>query len=772
LLVARGTAFVLLPLLVASPVPGFGQASGQDVAPPTSTATLAGYSAAASATERDWETKFRALPSPDNLREYMRHLSARPHHVGSPYDKENAEWILAHYKSWGLDASIETFYVLFPTPKERVVELVAPTTFQAKLQEPPVAVDPTSNQQAEQLPTYNAYSIDGDVTAPLVYVNQGVRADYERLDRMGVSVKGAIVIARYGGAWRGIKPKVAAEHGAVGCLIYSDPADDGYAPGETYPNGPYRPEQGVQRGAVTDTLYNGDPLTPGWGATKDAKRLPIKGNPLITKIPVLPISYGDAKPLLAAIGGQTVPREWRGGLPITYHVGPGPAKVHLKVTSNWDIKPIYDVIARIPGSEFPDQWIIRGNHHDAWVNGAEDPLSGQVSVLEEARSMSELVRQGWKPKRTIIFCSWDGEEPGLLGSTEWVETHQDELRKKAVMYINSDTNSRGFLGMEGSHSLEQFINSVAKDVPDPETNLSVLRRAQLREIANSEGDKRQEARDRPDLRMGDLGSGSDYSPFVDFAGIASVNLGFGGESGGGIYHSIYDDFYWYTHFGDTKFVYERALAQTAGTALMRMADAQLLPFDFHDFADTVHMYVGELHKYLKDQQTQITETNRELDEGVFAAVADPTKTSVPPERKAVPPNLNFAPLDDADANLTQSTARFEQALATAEANGAISLDAATLAQVNALLIESERKLTLDAGLPGRPWYKHQIYAPGAYTGYGVKTLPRVREAMEQDQWEEADKQIPVVAQLLREEAALIDQATGLLGHDADTGSGR
>jgi N-acetylated-alpha-linked acidic dipeptidase len=766
LLVARGTAFVLLPLLVASPVPGFGQASGQDVAPPTSTATLAGYSAAASATERDWETKFRALPSPDNLREYMRHLSARPHHVGSPYDKENAEWILAHYKSWGLDASIETFYVLFPTPKERVVELVAPTTFQAKLQEPPVAVDPTSNQQAEQLPTYNAYSIDGDVTAPLVYVNQGVRADYERLDRMGVSVKGAIVIARYGGAWRGIKPKVAAEHGAVGCLIYSDPADDGYAPGETYPNGPYRPEQGVQRGAVTDTLYNGDPLTPGWGATKDAKRLPIKGNPLITKIPVLPISYGDAKPLLAAIGGQTVPREWRGGLPITYHVGPGPAKVHLKVTSNWDIKPIYDVIARIPGSEFPDQWIIRGNHHDAWVNGAEDPLSGQVSVLEEARSMSELVRQGWKPKRTIIFCSWDGEEPGLLGSTEWVETHQDELRKKAVMYINSDTNSRGFLGMEGSHSLEQFINSVAKDVPDPETNLSVLRRAQLREIANSEGDKRQEARDRPDLRMGDLGSGSDYSPFVDFAGIASVNLGFGSESGGGIYHSIYDDFYWYTHFGDTKFVYERALAQTAGTALMRMADAQLLPFDFHDFADTVHMYVGELHKYLKDQQTQITETNRELDEGVFAAVADPTKTSVPPERKAVPPNLNFAPLDDADVNLTQSTARFEQALATAEANGAISLDAATLAQVNALLIESERKLTLDAGLPGRPWYKHQIYAPGAYTGYGVKTLPRVREAMEQDQWKEADKQIPVVAQVLREEAALIDQTTGLLGRGA------
>jgi N-acetylated-alpha-linked acidic dipeptidase len=406
---------------------------------------LPGYSAASSAPERDWETKFRATPSTDNLREDMRRLSARPHNVGSAYDKENAEWILSQFKLWGLDASIETFYVLFPTPKERVLEMVEPTTYTAKLQEPPVAVDPTSSQQDEQLPTYNAYSIDGDVTAPLVYVNQGVRADYEQLERMGVSVKGAIVIARYGGAWRGIKPKVAAEHGAVGCIIYSDPKDDGYSAGETFPNGAYRPEQGVQRGAVTDTLYEGDALTPGYGATKDAKRLPIKGNPLITKIPVLPISYGDAQPLLAAIGGQTVPREWRGGLPITYHLGPGPAKVHLKVAFNWDIKPIYDVIARISGAEFPDQWIIRGNHHDAWVNGAEDPISGQVALIEEARSMAELVKQGWKPKRTIIFCAWDGEEPGLLGSTEWVETHQDELRQKAVMYVNSDTNGRGFL---------------------------------------------------------------------------------------------------------------------------------------------------------------------------------------------------------------------------------------------------------------------------------------------------------------------------------------
>jgi N-acetylated-alpha-linked acidic dipeptidase len=757
--IAKGTALALLPLLVASTSP----VSAQEAAAKTETASLSGYGASASSTERDWEAKFRALPSTDNLREDMRHLSARPHNVGSPYDKDNAEWILAHFKQWGLDADIETFYVLFPTPKERALELVAPTSFKAKLQEPPVAEDPTSNQQAEQLPTYNAYSIDGDVTAPLVYVNQGVRADYEQLDRMGVSVKGAIVIVRYGGAWRGIKPKVAAEHGAVGCIIYSDPKDDGYSAGDTFPTGAYRPEQGVQRGAVTDTNYQGDPLTPGYGATKDAKRLPIKDNPQITKIPVMPISYGDAQPLLSAIGGQAVPRDWRGGLPITYHVGPGPAKVHLKVSSNWDIKPIYDVIARIPGSAFPDQWIIRGNHHDAWVNGAEDPISGQVALLEEARSMAELVKQGWKPRRTIIFCAWDGEEPGLLGSTEWVETHQDELRKKAVMYVNSDTNGRGFLGIEGSHTLEHFVNGVARDVNDPETNLTVWKRAQLYLIAHPGEGERQEARNRSDLRIDALGSGSDYAPFLDFAGIASINLGFYGESGGGIYHSVYDDFYWYTHFADTDFVYGRALAQTAGTALMRMADAELLPFDFHNFADTVHTYVGELKKLLKDQQTEIEETNKEIDEGVFSATADPKKHSVPPPRKDVPPYLNFAPLDNADVTLTASADRFTKALAAARAKSELSLDPQMLAEINGLLIQSERALTSDAGLPGRPWYKHQIYAPGAYTGYGVKTLPAVREAMEQENWKQAEQQVPVVAKVLEDEAALIDSVTALLG---------
>src|SRR6202171_4957202 len=594
--------------------------------------SLAGYSSESSRTERQWEEKLREIPSPDNLRAYMQHLSARPHNVGTAYDKKNAEWIAAKFKDFGLDTHIEQFDVLYPTPKERVVELVeGGPKFLAKLQEPPVAQDPTSNQQNEQLPTYHAYSIDGDVTAPLVYVNYGVPEDYEQLERMGVSVKGAIVIARYFHSWRGIKPKVAAEHGAIGCLIYSDPHEDGFVEGDTFPNGPWRPKDGVQRGSVADMpLYPGDPLTPGVGATKDAKRLEIKDAPTLTKIPVLPISYADAQPLLAALTGRVAPEGWRGGLGITYHIGPGPAKVHLKVKSNWDIKPVYDVIAKIPGSAFPDEWVIRGNHHDAWVNGAEDPTSGMVAVLEEARAFGELLKAGWKPKRTIILCAWDGEEPGLLGSTEWAEQHYDELRAHAVAYINSDSNGRGYLGVEGSHTLERFTNDVARDISDPEAKLSVWKRSRLHEIAGAKSaEQRKEIRERTDLRIPALGSGSDYTAFLQHDGVASLNIGFGGEDGGGIYHSIYDDFYWYTHFSDTDFVYGRALAQTGGTAVMRLADAELLPFEFGDFADTIDTYVKELKILSQKMQTDIQERNRQIEEGVFQATDDPKTPLVP-----------------------------------------------------------------------------------------------------------------------------------------------
>jgi N-acetylated-alpha-linked acidic dipeptidase len=717
---------------------------------------LAGAPAAQSGSS--WDAKFRELPQPSNIRAAMQRMSARPHHVGSPYDKDNAEWLLARFKEFGWDAEIEVFNVLFPTPTERVLELVAPNRFTAKLAEPPVSVDPTSNQKDEQLPNYNAYSIDGDVTAPLVYVNYGVPDDYETLDRLGISVKGAIVIARYGGSWRGIKPKVAAEHGAVGCLIYSDPHEDGYSRGDVFPKGPYRNPDGVQRGSVMDMpVYPGDPLTPGVGATKDAKRLDRKDVATLTKIPVLPISYGDAQPLLAALAGPVAPAAWRGSLPITYHIGPGATRVHLKLSFNWDLKPLYDVIARIPGSQYPDEWVVRGNHHDAWVNGADDPDSGANALMEEARGLASLLKQGWRPKRTIVYCAWDGEEPGLLGSTEWAEAHAGELRGKAVAYINSDSNGRGFLGVEGSHTLEKFVNGVARDIEDPETKLSVWKRLQAERIDRGAAAERGEARSRPDLRIGALGSGSDYTAFLDHLGVASINMGYGGEDGGGIYHSIYDDFYWYTHFADTDFAYGRALAQTAGTAVIRLADAELLPFDFDDFTDTIRRYAGEVQALARSRRDQIAEKNRMIDEGIFKATADPKEKMLPPRKEAELPYLNFAPLENAVAALARVTAVYGRA-----AGRASQAQAAALREANAKLIAVERALTLDEGLPNRPWFKHQIYAPGFYTGYGVKTLPAIREAIEQGDWKLAEEGIVKVGRALENASEQIQGAANAL----------
>ena len=724
---------------------------------------LQGFTASSAQSERDWESKFRAIPSPDSLREYMRLMSSHPHHVGSPWDQKNAEWMLAKFKEWGWDAHIENFDVLFPTPKERHLELLEPTKFIAKLEEPPIPDDPTSNQQAEQLPPYNAYSIDGDVTGPLVYVNYGTRDDYEQLEKFGISVKGAIVIARYGGSWRGIKPKVAAEHGAIGCIIYSDPADDGFAQGDTYPQGSWRNKDAVQRGAVTDTYYAGDPLTPGWGSVPGAKRLDIKDSPLITKIPVLPISYGDAQPLLAAIRGRDVPQHWRGALPITYRIGPGPAKVHLVAKFNWDIQRLYDVIAKLPGADSADQWVIRGNHHDAWVNGASDPLSGMVAVLEEARALGEIYKQGWRPKRTIIYAAWDGEEPGLIGSTEWLETHLDDLQQHAVAYINSDNTTRGYLRVSGSHSLERFLNGVARDIDDPEKRMSVWQRAHSLRIADAgNADARDEVRHRADMRIRALGDGSDYASFLDHAGIAAVDLRFGGEGGEGQYHSIYDDFYWYTHFSDTKFVYGRALAQTAGTAIMRLADAELLPFEFTDQADTIKTYVKELEKLLKTEQDEVKERNQEVDEGVYEAISDPQKPTEVPAHKDLPPFINFAPLENSAEALSEAAKRYDNAVKKVSGNGGAALANASLHELNARLYKTERLFLNEKGLPGRPWFKHQIYAPGAYTGYAVKTMPAVREALEQAKWNEADEGVYTVAKTLNLEAARINEAASEL----------
>jgi N-acetylated-alpha-linked acidic dipeptidase len=713
--------------------------------------------------QRGWETKFKAIPDPDSLREYMRVLTARPHHVGSAGDSANAAWMLQRLRSWGLDARIETFQVLFPTPRERVDALVAPRRFTASLREPPLKADPTSNQQAEQLPTYNAYSPDGDVTAPLVFVNYGVPEDYARLERLGISVKGAIVIAKYGRSWRGIKPKVAAEHGAVGCLIYSDPRDDGYHAGETYPQGPFRPREGVQRGSIIDMpIFPGDPLTPGVGATRDARRLDRSKAPTLPTIPVQPLSWADAQPLLAAIGGRVAPAAWAGGLPITYHIGPGPARVHLKVRFDWRLVPAYDVIARIPGSTAPDEWIVRGNHHDAWVNGAEDPISGAVALLEEARAYGTLLQQGWRPRRTIVLALWDGEEQVLLGSTEWGETHADELRRSAVAYLNTDGNGRGRLSLDGAPALARLVSEAARDVTDPETGMTVWKRSHLGEIAAARSaDRRKEARERSDLTVAPMGSGSDYTVFYHHLGIPSLSLAFGGEDDGGNYHSIYDSFHWFTTFSDTAFVYGRALAQTVGLTTMRLASADVLPYEFSRLSERVAANVKDLQELHTAARDSIEEQNRQVEESTFVAMNDPRQPLVTPAREDVPPFLNFSPLQNGSTRLKSATARFETAYATA-LKAATPPDSTAVARVNVLLLRADRALAPDAGLPRRPWYRQLLSAPGWYTGYSAKTMAGVREAIETKRWAEADSQSVVLGRALEAEALVLDSASAIL----------
>ena len=746
--VRRFAAAALLPVMLA--------ATPQLEDPP-----IRGFTTASARTQREWETKFRAIPDPARMREAMRRLAARPHHLGSAYGKENAEWMKAQFESYGWEARLERFDVLFPTPKVRVLEMVAPTRFRARLEEPVLKEDPTTGQRSEQLPTYNAYSGEGDVTAPLVYVNYGVPADYEELERRGISVKGAIVIARYGGSWRGIKPKVAYEHGAVGALIYSDPKDDGYGEGETYPNGPYRPKDGVQRGSVLDMpTYPGDPLTPGVGSVPGAPRLDRKDAVTIMKIPVLPISYADAQPLLAALTGPVAPSSWRGGLPITYRMGPGSAQVHLRMEFNWTQAPLYNVIATLKGSTFPDEWVMRGNHHDGWVNGAEDPISGMVAELEEARALGELVKQGWRPKRTIVYAAWDGEEPSLLGSTEWVEQHMPEMRSKGVFYLNTDGNGRGMLGAAGSHALERFVTEVAGEVTDPESNVTVLQRQRMAEVLGGNA----EARSMRDLRIEALGSGSDFTPFLQHAGVPTLNIGFGGEDGGGIYHSIYDTFTWYTRFSDTSFVYGRALAQVAGMMIMRVANADLLPAEFGNLSSTVKRYMTEVTTLRDNTAKEIDELNRRIAEGAYTITNDPRRPLRAPSAQAPAPFLNFAPMQNAADSLARVAERFERAYTAVPGSAA---SASALAQVNALLRQTDQALMIPEGLPKRPWYRHSLYAPGYYTGYGVKTLPGVREAIEQKEWKLAEEQIgKLSAALLRESdliaraAALLEQATG------------
>jgi N-acetylated-alpha-linked acidic dipeptidase len=724
---------------------------------PVAADALQGFSPRTAAVEEQLERRFDADLSPADLRSWMEQLSSAPNHVGSAHDKANAEFILRKFREWGWDASIEEFSVLYPTPREVMVELVAPTRFVAKLREPPVEGDETSQRTQDALPPYNVYGADGDVTAELVYVNQGMPDDYKELERQGLSVKDHIVIARYGGGWRGLKPKLAYEHGAVGCLMYSDPRDDGYGSGDTYPRGGYRPRDGVQRGSVQDlTLYSGDPLTPGVGATRGAKRLALKDARTVLKIPVLPISYADAEPLLAALGGRVAPATWRGGLPLTYHLGPGPAMVHLKVLSAWQQKPLYDVIAKIRGAEEPDRWIIRGNHHDAWVFGADDPFSGHVALMAEAKAIGKLVKDGWRPRRTLVYASWDGEEPGLLGSTEWVETHAAELRTKAVLYINSDMNSRGTLEVEGSHALQHFASEAARDVKDPETGVSVQVRAlAVRRIAAHETGG--VADTGGDLKLGALGSGSDYTPFLQHLGVNSLNAEFRGEADYGVYHSAYDSFDHFRRFVDPTFEYGVALAQVMGRLVLRASQADLLPAQQSDFAGAVAGYGDELHKLVDSMRAKTRELAKLLDDGAYRLAADPRLPRSAPPRAEDVPYLSFAELDNAIERLQSSAGAFDKEYRRLAADEGVH-SGEERARLNAAVAGLEQALTDPRGLPGREWYRHMIYAPGLHTGYGVKTLPGIREAVEERHWDEANQYIGVVAHALNAYSARLERA--------------
>ncbi len=703
------------------------------------------------------ERQFDASLNAAEMAGWMKIMAAEPNHVGSPHNKANAEMVLAQFREWGWDAHIETFEVLYPTPTSETLELLGANPFKATLTEPPVPGDESSARTTNALPAYVAYQGDGDVTAPLVYVNYGMREDYLQLERMGVSVKGKIVIARYGAGWRGLKPKLAQEHGAVGCIIFSDPRDDGYATEDVYPKGPARPANGVQRGSVADmTQYPGDPLTPGIGATADAKRLAIAESPVILKIPVLPISYGDAEHFLAALGGRVAPPNWRGSLPITYHVGGDDgALVHMAVKSDWPLKTIYNVVAVMKGSAYPDQWIMRGNHHDGWVFGAADPMSGHIAMMGEAKAIGALAKTGWRPKRTLVYLSWDAEEPMLLGSTEWAETHAAELKEKALVYVNTDGYSRGFLFAAGSHSLQHLVNRVAADVADPETGVSLAARGRARmQVAGTAPGANEDARDiakiaadpGKDLPIGALGSGSDYSTFLQHLGIAALNVGFGGEGQvGGVYHSAYDTYEYYSRFGDPGFVYAPVLAKTVGRIVLRMADTEVPLARYDDFAQTVSRYVEQVKK-LADTKREAAETQAKLSSG-------------PPTALKRVPHFNMAPLENALDHLRRSAKAYDTVLA---AKGA-GQSSATKAKLIELARQTEQSLIVDVGLPGRDWYKHLIYAPGRYTGYDPKTLPGVREAIEEERWADVDRYAALTGAALDAYADKLDEGVRLLG---------
>lgn len=725
---------------------------------------VVGFTAEEASNLKSLETRFDALLDADNLREWMKHMTTRPHHAGSPKAKDNAEYIAGLLRSWGYDTSVEIYQVLYPTPKLRALELLKPYAVKLSLAEEIMESDSAAEAlRKEGLPPFNAYSADGDVEGAVVYVNQGLPGDYEVLEQNGIDVRGKIVLVRYGGSWRGIKPKVAYEKGAIGCLIYNDPSADGFAEGAAYPEGAFKHESAVQRGSVVDLpVRPGDPLTPGYGATPDAKRLSVEESETIMRIPVLPISEADGAILLKALDGRVAPKSWRGALPLTYRLGGGGGTiVRLKVAFNWDQIPAYNVIARHTGSEFPEEWVIRGNHHDAWVIGARDPMSGMVAVLEQARAFSELIKQGWRPKRTLVFCAWDAEEPGLLGSTEWAENHAAALREKAVVYINTDGCARGFLNLGGAHSLERMAEEVAQEVMDPQTQVSVSDRKRSALLVNGSPEQRKLLNSSEGLPLSALGSGSDYTVFLQHLGIPAFNVSFGGEGMGGEYHTSFDTFDHFTRFMDPGFEYGIALTKVCGRLTMRFSDAEVLPFQFLNSSATYSRYARDLEKLLEKRREDIELHNQLASEGHFKQSADPTWPFVNPDTKEEAPYLNFAPLLNSLKDLKFAGEKYQKNWGEYFASDQ-PMDRGRRVQLNKLLYQSEQTLIRKEGLPRRPWFRHQVYAPGFYTGYGVKTFPGIREAIEEGKWKEAEEQMQHAAQAIRAYAGQVKQAAELL----------
>jgi N-acetylated-alpha-linked acidic dipeptidase len=682
---------------------------------------IRGFSAAASAAEATRERDLKAMPSAKAAEADFDVMTAEPHHTGSPYEIKLADYVSGQFTQIGIESTKYEYSVLLPWPKQRRIDIVEPDRMKLEVEEEKIRGDQWADKPGI-LPAYNAYSPSGDVTGEIVYVNFGVPSDYETLDKLGISVKGRIVLARYGGSWRGIKPKVAAEHGAIACIIYSDPHEDGYFQGDVYPDGPFRGWGMIQRGSVMDMpRYPGDPSTPDRPSKPGVERIPMDKIQTFAPIPVQPMSYRDGVELLKRLKGPVAPAAWRGALPITYHIGPGPAKVHMNLQMDYAERRLIDVVGKITGSVAPDEWVIVGSHRDAWTFGASDSVSGHVSMMAVARAMSAMMKTGWRPRRSVLFISWDGEEQGLLGSTEFVEDLTTELKAKAAVYVNRDAGSGGLdFSASAVHSLTPFLHELAQSIR-PEgatTNLYEGWLERSREQAP--------ARDgQPMLKtpaVGALGSGSDYTAFLDHVGIASLDMGLNGHGGDGSYHSTYDNPTWFKKYIDPQFTFSVLAAQVTGVALLRLADAEVLPFDYETYGQQILEYVNDIEQ-------QATKGS-----------AEGAKT------------IDFA-------GLRSAAEAFATAGADIRARGESLLggasSAAALADINHRLMTAERDLIEPAGLPDRPWYRHVVYAPGLYTGYGVKTIPGVREAVDSRDYPRAAAQAPVVIRALQRAAATL-----------------